>query len=122
MSVPNCRSRLRTRSPQLPTLTTLGKLFKTVFNTGKPPSGYCQDNLLWPLLAEDAADADKQELREFLALQQGEAVVVAKRKRDRSSLPVAGTSSKKVRSDGSKKRSHRRSPVEETAQKSPRHV
>ncbi|KAJ3897075.1 hypothetical protein F5879DRAFT_996662 [Lentinula edodes] len=213
------------RSPQLPTLTTLGEvpspgldsngeLFETVFNTGKPLSGYCQDDLLWPLLAEvaspcsncskspgkckvllnspqctncsakktcslgkilryryftrrcnqdlaysrrflelhgtpahqltwgiplstwrqynaafhactsststllelnmldeqDATDADQQQLREFLTLQQGEAVVAAKHKCDCSPLPVAGPSSKKVRSDGSKKRSRCRYP------------
>ncbi|KAJ3803733.1 hypothetical protein F5876DRAFT_71213, partial [Lentinula aff. lateritia] len=49
--------RSRTRSPPLPILTTLGKLqlFETVFNTGKPLSGYCQDDPLWPLLAEVAS-------------------------------------------------------------------
>ncbi|KAJ3847246.1 hypothetical protein EV368DRAFT_87947 [Lentinula lateritia] len=256
MSAPNRRSRSRTRSPLLPIFTTLGKvpspgldsdgeveqdqlaftiefpsrpqlqLFETVFNTGKPLSGYCQDDPLWPLLAEvaspcsncskspdkckvllnsprctncsakktcslgkvlryryfarrcnqdpaysrrflelhgtpahqstwgiplsvwrrydvalhartsststllelnmldeqDAADADQQELREFLALQQGEAVVAAKRKRDRSPLPIAGPSSKRVRSDASKKRSRRRSPEEEAVQESPLRV
>ncbi|KAJ3803657.1 hypothetical protein F5876DRAFT_84782, partial [Lentinula aff. lateritia] len=69
---------------------------------------------------QDSAEADQQELREFLTLQQGEAVVAAKRKRDRSPLPVAGSSSKKVRSDGSKKRSRHRIPVEGAAQESPR--
>ncbi|KAJ4465616.1 hypothetical protein C8R41DRAFT_926492 [Lentinula lateritia] len=250
MSAPLHRSNSRTRSPQLPTLTTLGEvlspdlesdgeveqdqlaftiefpshpqlqLFKTVFNTGKPLSGYCQDDPLWSLLAEiaspcsncskspanckvlpnsprctncsakktcslgkilhyqyfarrcnqdlaysrrllelhgtpahqsmwgipvstwcqydaalhertsststllelnmlddqDAADVDQQELRDFLALQQGESAIAAKRKRDLSPLPVAGPSSKKVRS---KKCPRRRSPVEETAQESP---
>ncbi|KAJ3911139.1 hypothetical protein F5877DRAFT_86423 [Lentinula edodes] len=130
----------RTTSPLLPTLTALGEvpsldpeyngevetdqlafileslsrpqlqLFEMVFNTGKPLSGYCQDDPLWPLLAEgiplstwrqydaalyahtsststlleldmldeqDTADADQQELWKFLALQQGEAVVVS---------------------------------------------
>ena len=246
----------RTPSPLLPTLTALGKvpspapesdgeveldqlaftiespsrpqlqLFETVFNTGKPLSGYCQDDPLWPLLAEvaspcsncvkspgkckvlpnsprctncsakktcslgkvlryryfarrcsqdiaysrrflelhgtpthqstwgiplstwrqydaalqartsstsillelnmldekDTAETDHQELQKFLALQQGEAVIVANRKRDRSPSPVAGPSSKKVRSDGSKKRSRRRVPVEGAAQESPRRV
>ncbi|KAJ3804066.1 hypothetical protein F5876DRAFT_70937, partial [Lentinula aff. lateritia] len=150
-------------SPSRPQL----QLFETVFNTGKPLSGYCQDDPLWPLLAEvaspcsncvkspgkckvlpnsprctncsakktcslgkdlrflelhgtpahqstwgvplstwrhydaalhartsstsillelnmlddqDTADADQQELRAFLSLQQGEAVVAAKRR------------------------------------------
>ncbi|KAJ4463619.1 hypothetical protein C8R41DRAFT_927324 [Lentinula lateritia] len=44
---------------------------------------------------QDTAEADQQKLREFLTLQQGEAVVAAKRKRNRSPLPVAGSSSKK---------------------------
>ncbi|KAJ3804499.1 hypothetical protein F5876DRAFT_70583 [Lentinula aff. lateritia] len=61
---------------------------------------------------QDAADADQQELREFLALQQGEAVVTAK----------PGPSSKRVRSDASKKRSRRRSPEEEAVQESPLRV
>ncbi|KAJ3804386.1 hypothetical protein F5876DRAFT_70677 [Lentinula aff. lateritia] len=69
---------------------------------------------------QDTAEADQQELREFLTLQQGEAVVAVKRKRDRSPLPVAGPSSKQVRSDGSKKCSRRRIPVEGAAQESPR--
>ncbi|KAJ4501328.1 hypothetical protein C8R41DRAFT_913341 [Lentinula lateritia] len=253
MSAPLRHSNSRTRSPQLPTLTTLGEvlspdlesdgeveqdqlaftieflsrpqlqLFETVFNTGKPLSGYCQDDPLWSLLAEiaspcsncskspanckvlpnsprctncsakktcslgkilryryfarrcnqdlaysrrflelhgtpahqltwgipvstwrqydaalhertsststllelnmlddqDAADVDQQELRDFLALQQGESAITAKRKRDLSPLPVAGPSSKKVRS---KKRPCCRSPVEETAQESPHRV
>ncbi|KAJ3897404.1 hypothetical protein F5879DRAFT_996109 [Lentinula edodes] len=202
------------------------QLFETVFNTGKPLLGYCQDDPLWPLLAEiaspcsncskspancrvlpnsprctncstkktcslgkilcyryfarrcnqdlayscrflelhgtpahqstwgipvstwrrydaalhertsststllelnmlddqDPADVDQQELRNFLALQQGEAAIAAKRKRDLSPLPVAGPSSKKVRSSASKKCPRRRSPVQETAQESPRRV
>ncbi|KAJ3859218.1 hypothetical protein EV359DRAFT_68348, partial [Lentinula novae-zelandiae] len=256
MSAPNRHSRSRSLSPPLPGFTTLGRvpspgldsdgeveqdqlaftiefpscpqlqLFETVFNTGKPLSGYCQDDPLWPLLAEvaspcsncskspdkckvlpnsprctncsakktcslgkilryrffarrcnqdlayshrflelhgtpahqstwgipssvwrqydvalhartsststllelnmldeqDTADVDQQELREFLALQQGEAVVAAKRKRDRSPLPIAGPSSKKVRSDASKKRSRRRSPEEGAVQGSPLRV
>ncbi|KAJ3804798.1 hypothetical protein F5876DRAFT_70333 [Lentinula aff. lateritia] len=199
------------------------QLFETVFNTGKPLSGYCQDDPLWLLLAEvaspctncvktpgkckvlpnsphctnctskktcslgkilryryfarrcnqdlayshrflelhgtpahqstwgiplsawreydaalhartsststllelnmlderDTVEADQQELREFLALQQGEAAVAAKRKRDRSPLPVAGPSHKKVQSDAPKKCSRRRSPVAETTPDSP---
>ncbi|KAJ4486618.1 hypothetical protein C8J55DRAFT_558616 [Lentinula edodes] len=84
MSAPIHRSNLHTPSPQLPTLTTLGKvppgldsdgevkqdqlaftieflshpqlqLFETVFNTGKPLSGYCQNDPLWPLLVEVAS-------------------------------------------------------------------
>ncbi|KAJ4495005.1 hypothetical protein C8J55DRAFT_554614 [Lentinula edodes] len=157
------------------------QLFETVFNTGKPLSGYCQDDPLWLLLVEyfarrcnqdlaysrrflelhgtsahqstwgiplsawceydaalhartsstltllelnmldkkDAVEADQQELQEFLALQQGEAVVAAKRKRDRSPLPVAGSSRKKVRSDAPKKRSCHRTPVAATIPGSP---
>ncbi|KAJ3911143.1 hypothetical protein F5877DRAFT_73412 [Lentinula edodes] len=71
---------------------------------------------------KDTAETDHQELQKFLALQQGEAVIAANRKRDRSPSPVAGPSSKKVRSDGSKKRSRRRVPVEGAAQESPRRV
>ncbi|KAJ3910900.1 hypothetical protein F5877DRAFT_73581, partial [Lentinula edodes] len=71
---------------------------------------------------QDAADVDQQELRDFLALQKGEAAIAAKRKRDLSPLPVAGPSSKKVWSNASKKRPRRRSPVQETAQESPRRV
>ncbi|KAJ3859795.1 hypothetical protein EV359DRAFT_86009 [Lentinula novae-zelandiae] len=245
MSSPPARRLSRTPSPSLPTLTALGEvpspapesdgevktdqlaftlespshpqlqLFETVFNTGKPLSGYCQDNPLWPLLAEvaspcsncvkspgkckvlpnsprctncsakktcslgkilryryfahrcsqdiaysrrflelhgtpahqstwgvplstwrhydaalhartsstsillelkmlddqDTADADQQELRAFLSLQQGEAVVAAKHKREHSPLPVAGPSSKKVRT-----------PVEDAAPESPHRV
>ncbi|KAJ3865669.1 hypothetical protein EV359DRAFT_80245 [Lentinula novae-zelandiae] len=184
---------------ELPSCPQL-QLFETVFNTGKPLSGYCQDDPLWLLLAEvaspctncvrtlgkckvlpnsprctnctskktcslgkilryryfarrcnqdlaysrrflelngtpahqstwgiplsawhkydaalhartsststllelnmlderDTVEADQQELREFLALQQGEAAVAAKCKRDRSPLPVAGPSRKKI--------------------------
>ncbi|KAJ3803622.1 hypothetical protein F5876DRAFT_84878 [Lentinula aff. lateritia] len=253
MSSPPARRFSRTPSPSLPTLTALGEvpsptsesdgevetdqlaftleslshpqlqLFETVFNTGKPLSGYCQDDPLWPLLAEvaspcsncvkspgkckvlpnsprctncsakktcslgkilryryfarrcsqdiaysrrflelhgtpahqstwgiplstwrrydaalhvrtsstsillelnmlddqDTADADQQELQAFLSLQQGEAVVAAKRKRERSPLPVAGPSSKKIRSDGPRKRSRHRTPVEDAAPESP---
>ncbi|KAJ4499401.1 hypothetical protein C8R41DRAFT_915615 [Lentinula lateritia] len=256
MSPTPARPLSRTPSPLLPTLTALGEvpspapesdgevemdqltftieslsrpqlqLFETVFNTGKPLSGYCQDNLLWPLLAEvaspcsncvkspgkckvlpnssrctncsskktcglgkvlwyqyfarhcsqdiayscrflelhgtpthqstwgislstwrqydaalqartsststllelnmldeqDTAEADQQELREFLTLQQGEAVVAVKRKRDRSPLPVAGPSSKKVRSDGSKKCSRCRSMAASTSTPAPPHA
>ncbi|KAJ3803461.1 hypothetical protein F5876DRAFT_85301, partial [Lentinula aff. lateritia] len=68
---------------------------------------------------QDAADVDQQELRDFLALKQGESAIAAKRKRDLSPLPVAGPSSKKVRS---KKRPRRKSPVEEPVQESPRRV
>ncbi|KAJ3804664.1 hypothetical protein F5876DRAFT_82781 [Lentinula aff. lateritia] len=67
----------------------------------------------------DTAEADQQELREFLALQQGETAIAAKRKCDHSPLPVAGPSRKKVRSDAPKKRSHRKSPVAETTPDSP---
>ncbi|KAJ3891194.1 hypothetical protein GG344DRAFT_77109 [Lentinula edodes] len=253
MSPTPTRPLSRTPSPLLPTLTALGEvpspapesdgeveldqlaftikspsrpqlqLFKTVFNTGKPLSGYCEDDPLWPLLAEvaspcsncvkslgkckvlpssprcancsakktcslgkvlryryfarrysqdiaynrmflelhgtprhqstwgiplstwhqydaalqartsltstllelnmldekDTAETDQQELQRFLALQQREAVVAANRKRDRSPLPVAGPSSKKVRSEGSKKRSRCMIPVEGAAQESP---
>ncbi|KAJ4470539.1 hypothetical protein C8R41DRAFT_924864 [Lentinula lateritia] len=253
MSSNSDRSPSRTPSPLLPPLTALGEvpspdsesdgeveqdqlaftlespsrpqlqLFETVFNTGKPLSGYCQDDPLWLLLAEvaspctncvktpgkckvlpnsprctnctskktcslgkilryryfahrcnqdlaysrrflelhgtsahqstwgiplsawreydaalhartsststllelnmldekDTVEADQQELREFLALKQGEAVVAAKRKRDRSPLPVAGFSRKKVRSDAPKKRSRRRTPVAATIPGSP---
>ncbi|KAJ3870932.1 hypothetical protein F5051DRAFT_446900 [Lentinula edodes] len=71
---------------------------------------------------QDAADVDQQELRDFLALQQGEAAIAAKRKRNLSPLSVAGPSSKKVRSNASKKCSRHRSPVQETAQESPHRV
>ncbi|KAJ4465975.1 hypothetical protein C8J55DRAFT_565973 [Lentinula edodes] len=209
-SDPTCHSTSRTLSPPLPTLTALGEvpspdpesngevkqdqlaftieflshpqlqLFKTVFNTGKPLSGYCQDDPLWLLLAEktcslanilrywyftrrcnqdlaysrrflelhgtpahqsiwgiplsawreydtalhahtsststllelnmlderDTADADQQELQKFLALQQGEAAVAARHKCNRSPLPVAGPSSKKIWLDAPKKCFH----------------
>ncbi|KAJ3845896.1 hypothetical protein EV368DRAFT_89923 [Lentinula lateritia] len=62
---------------------------------------------------QDAVDADQQELQQFLTLQRDEAVVAAKRKRNRSPVPVAGPSSKKIRSDASKKRSRRKSPAVE---------
>ncbi|KAJ3858170.1 hypothetical protein EV359DRAFT_88149, partial [Lentinula novae-zelandiae] len=65
---------------------------------------------------QDTADADQQA---FLSLQQGEAVVAAKRKRECS---VAGPSSKKIRSDGPKKHSRHRIPVEGAAQESPRRI
>ncbi|KAJ3859826.1 hypothetical protein EV359DRAFT_85970 [Lentinula novae-zelandiae] len=85
MSSDPARSPSRTPSPLLPPLTALGEvpspdsesdgevkqdqlaftlespscpqlqLFETVFNTGKPLSGYCQDDLLWLLLAEVAS-------------------------------------------------------------------
>ncbi|KAJ3849271.1 hypothetical protein EV368DRAFT_85719 [Lentinula lateritia] len=71
---------------------------------------------------QDTADADQQELQAFLSLQQGEAVVAAKRKRERSPLPVAGPSSKKIRSDGPRKCSRHRTPVEDAAPESPRRV
>ncbi|KAJ3884481.1 hypothetical protein GG344DRAFT_71313, partial [Lentinula edodes] len=232
MSSNSDRAPSRTPSPLLPPLTALGEvpspdfesngeveqdqlaftlespsrpqlqLFETVFNTGKPLSGYCQHEPLWLLLAEvaspctncvktsvleryfdigillvtatktlhtaagflelhgtsahqstwgislsawreydaalhartsststllelnmldekDTVEADQQELREFLALQQGEAVVAAKRKRDRSPLPVAGSSRKKVQSDAPKKRSRHRTPVAATIPGSP---
>ncbi|KAJ3884391.1 hypothetical protein GG344DRAFT_84091 [Lentinula edodes] len=48
---------------------------------------------------QDAVDADQQEL------QQNEAAVAAKHKRNHSPMPVAGPSSKKIRSDAPKKRS-----------------
>ncbi|KAJ3853251.1 hypothetical protein EV368DRAFT_81738 [Lentinula lateritia] len=67
----------------------------------------------------DTAEADQQELREFLALQQGKTAVAAKPKRDCSPLPVAGPSCKKVWSDAPKKRSRRKSPVAETTPDSP---
>lgn len=62
---------------------------------------------------QDAVDADQQELQQFLTLQRDEATVAAKRKRNRSPVPVAGPSSKKIRSDASKKRSRRKSPAVE---------
>ncbi|KAJ3897752.1 hypothetical protein F5879DRAFT_995587 [Lentinula edodes] len=245
MSPAPTRPTSHTPSPLLPTLTALGEvpspgpksdgeveadqlaftidspsrpqlqLFETVFNTGKPLSGYCQDNPLWLLLAEvaspctncwktpskckvlpnspqctncsakktcslgkilryryfarqcnqdlaysrrflelhgtpahqstwgiplsvwceydaalhactsstsillelnmlderDTINADQQELQRFLALQQSETVVAAKRKRDRSPMSVAGPSSKKVRLEVPKKHSHQKSRV-----------
>ncbi|KAJ3910815.1 hypothetical protein F5877DRAFT_86985, partial [Lentinula edodes] len=62
---------------------------------------------------QDAVDADQQELQQFLTLQQNEAAVAAKRKRNRSPMPVAGPSSKKIRSDAPKKCSRRKSPAVE---------
>ncbi|KAJ3858493.1 hypothetical protein EV359DRAFT_68973 [Lentinula novae-zelandiae] len=84
-SRPTRRSTSRTPSPLLPTLTSLGEvaspdpesngeveqdqlaftiespsrpqlqLFETMFNTGKPLSGYCEDDPLWSLLAAVAS-------------------------------------------------------------------
>ncbi|KAJ3858731.1 hypothetical protein EV359DRAFT_87297 [Lentinula novae-zelandiae] len=71
---------------------------------------------------QDAVDADQQELQEFLVSQQNEAAVAAKRNRDRSPMPVAGPSCKKVRSNAPKKHSHRKSPVVETNPEPLRHV
>ncbi|KAJ3853490.1 hypothetical protein EV368DRAFT_81538 [Lentinula lateritia] len=209
-------------SPSRPQL----QLFETVFNTGKPLSGYCQDDPLWLLLAEvassctncsktpskckvlpnsprctncsskktcslgkilryryftrrcnedlaysrrflelhgtpahqstwgiplsvwreydtalhahtsststllemnmlderDTVDADQQELQRFLVLQQSEAAASARRKRNRSPMPVAGPSSKKIRSDAPKKCSHWKSPVVEANPEPPRRV
>ncbi|KAJ3848851.1 hypothetical protein EV368DRAFT_86156, partial [Lentinula lateritia] len=256
MSPAPARPISRTPSPLLPTLTALREvpssapesdgeverdqlaftigllsrpqlqLFETVFNTGKPLSGYCQDNPLWLLLAEvaspctncsktpskckllpnspqctncsskktcslgkilqyryfarrcnedlayshrflelhgtpahqstwgiplsvwreydtvlhahtsststllelnmlderDTVDADQQELQRFLVLQQSEAAASARRKRDRSPMPVAGPSSKKIRSDAPKKRSPWKSPVVEANPEPPRRV
>ncbi|KAJ3850930.1 hypothetical protein EV368DRAFT_84048 [Lentinula lateritia] len=70
----------------------------------------------------DTVDADQQELQRFLALQQSEAAVSARRKRDRSPMPVAGPSSKKIRSDAPKKCSHRKSPVVDVNPEPPRRV
>ncbi|KAH7867752.1 uncharacterized protein C8R40DRAFT_1178665 [Lentinula edodes] len=67
----------------------------------------------------DTADADQQELQKFLALQQDEAAITAKCKRNCSPLPVAGPSSKKIWSDAPKKCSHRKSPVAEATPESP---
>ncbi|KAJ3858558.1 hypothetical protein EV359DRAFT_87553 [Lentinula novae-zelandiae] len=71
---------------------------------------------------QDEVAADQQELQKFLALQQDEASVAAKRKCARSPLPVAGPSTKKVRLEVSKKRSRRKSPVVEVASEPPRRV
>ncbi|KAJ3807289.1 hypothetical protein F5876DRAFT_79858 [Lentinula aff. lateritia] len=66
------------------------QLFKTIFNTGKPLSGYCQEVLaactsssstlleLNMLDEQDAVNADQQELQKLLALQQDEAAIAAK--------------------------------------------
>ncbi|KAJ3804273.1 hypothetical protein F5876DRAFT_70776, partial [Lentinula aff. lateritia] len=70
----------------------------------------------------DAVDADQQELQRFLVLQQSEAAASARRKRDRSPMPVAGPSSKKIRSDAPKKCSHRKSPVVEANPEPPHRV
>ncbi|KAJ3897459.1 hypothetical protein F5879DRAFT_996026 [Lentinula edodes] len=69
---------------------------------------------------QDAADVNQQELRDFLALQQGEAAITAKCKRDLSPLPVAGPSSKKGRSSASKKRLHRSMPTSTSTSLPPR--
>ncbi|KAJ3912660.1 hypothetical protein F5877DRAFT_72209, partial [Lentinula edodes] len=71
---------------------------------------------------QDAVDADQQELQQFLTLQQSEAAVAAKRKCNRSPMPVAGPSSKKIRSDAPKKRSRRKSPAVEVNAEPFRHV
>ncbi|KAJ3845725.1 hypothetical protein EV368DRAFT_90208 [Lentinula lateritia] len=71
---------------------------------------------------QDTVNADQQELQEFLVSQQNEAAVAAKRKRDRSPMPVAGPSCKKVRANAPKKRSHRKSPVVEANPEPPRRV
>ncbi|KAJ3804646.1 hypothetical protein F5876DRAFT_82821 [Lentinula aff. lateritia] len=202
MSADQSRAPPHTPSPLLPPLTALGEvpspdpesdgeleqdqlaftlelpsrpqlqLFETVFNTGKPLSGDCQDDPLWLLLAEDlayshrflelhgtpahkstwgiplgvwreydaalhartsststllelnmldeldTADADQHELQKFLALQQGEAAIAAKRKRARSPSPVAGPS-KNIQSGAHKKRSRRKSPVAAATPDSP---
>ncbi|KAJ3858197.1 hypothetical protein EV359DRAFT_88104 [Lentinula novae-zelandiae] len=70
----------------------------------------------------DTVDADQQELQRFLALQQSEAAASARCKRDCSPIPVAGPSSKRIRSDAPKKRSHRKSPVVEANPEPPHHV
>ncbi|KAJ3858130.1 hypothetical protein EV359DRAFT_69250, partial [Lentinula novae-zelandiae] len=70
----------------------------------------------------DTADADQQELQKFLALQQGETAIAAKHKRNCSPLPVAGPSSKKIRSDAPKKHSRLQSPVAEMTPDSPLHI
>ncbi|KAJ3803640.1 hypothetical protein F5876DRAFT_84829 [Lentinula aff. lateritia] len=67
----------------------------------------------------DTADADQHELQKFLALQQGEAAIAAKRKRARSPSPVAGPSGKNIQSGAHKKRSRRKSPVAAVTPDSP---
>ncbi|KAJ3846680.1 hypothetical protein EV368DRAFT_88668 [Lentinula lateritia] len=67
----------------------------------------------------DTANADQHELQKFLALQQGEAAIAAKRKRARSPSPVAGPSSKNIQSGAHKKRSRRKSPVAAVTPDSP---
>ena len=71
---------------------------------------------------QDEVTADQQELQKFLALQQDEASVAAKRKRTRSPLPVAGPSTKKVRLEVPRKRSRRRAPGIEVDTEPPRRV
>ncbi|KAJ3885284.1 hypothetical protein GG344DRAFT_82886 [Lentinula edodes] len=71
---------------------------------------------------QDMVDADQRELQEFLILQQNKAAVAAKRKRDRSPMPVAGPSSEKIWSDAPKQRSHRKSPVVEVNSEPSRRV
>ncbi|GAW09848.1 hypothetical protein LENED_012047 [Lentinula edodes] len=71
---------------------------------------------------QDEVEADQQELQKFLALQQDEASVAARCKRARSPLPVAGPSTKKVRSEVPKKHSCRKSSGVEVASDPPRRV
>ncbi|KAJ3884276.1 hypothetical protein GG344DRAFT_71467, partial [Lentinula edodes] len=71
---------------------------------------------------QDEVTADQQELQKFLALQQDEASVAAKRKRARSPLPVAGPSTKKVRLEVPKKHSRHKAPGVEVDSEPPRHV
>ncbi|KAJ3884230.1 hypothetical protein GG344DRAFT_84351 [Lentinula edodes] len=71
---------------------------------------------------QDTVDADQQELQEFLTLQQNKAAVAAKCKCNRSPMPVAGPSSKKIRLDAPKKCSHRKSPAVEVNAEPPRCV
>ncbi|KAJ3870451.1 hypothetical protein F5051DRAFT_447684 [Lentinula edodes] len=77
---------------------------------------------LYMLDEQDTVEADQQELQEFLTLQQNKAAVAAKRKRDRSPMPVAGPSSKKIWSDAPKKCSCRKSPAVEVNAEPPRRV
>ncbi|KAJ3805287.1 hypothetical protein F5876DRAFT_81931 [Lentinula aff. lateritia] len=60
---------------------------------------------------QDAVNANHKELQR--ALQQEEAILAAKRRRNPSPLPVAGPSCKKTWSDAPRKRSRRKSPVME---------
>ncbi|KAJ4487252.1 hypothetical protein C8J55DRAFT_487385 [Lentinula edodes] len=71
---------------------------------------------------QDEVTADQQELQKFLALQQDEASVAAKRKHARSPLPVAGPSTKKVHLEVPKKHSRRRAPGVEVDPEPPRRV